>query len=163
MEEDDDGRREAAIASVPSLQPNFTSKKGLNPAQISKFQELHRRRLKIKARSKVKDKSKEKFSGTLAEVGKYHGKDVNAKCKEAMGEKSIKIVEDSRITLPISSLTDLSSSQEDNLVGHSLSKKRQKLHWGYDLSKCLLLLEQTIGFNAIANLTVWYHKCGILA
>ncbi|XP_016435875.1 uncharacterized protein LOC107762068 isoform X5 [Nicotiana tabacum] len=76
MEEDDDGRREAAIASVPSLQPNFTSKKGLNPAQISKFQELHRRRLKIKARSKVKDKSK----GTLAEVGKYHGKDVNAKC-----------------------------------------------------------------------------------
>ncbi|XP_016435874.1 uncharacterized protein LOC107762068 isoform X4 [Nicotiana tabacum] len=128
MEEDDDGRREAAIASVPSLQPNFTSKKGLNPAQISKFQELHRRRLKIKARSKVKDKSK----GTLAEVGKYHGKDVNAKCKEAMGEKSIKIVEDSRITLPISSLTDLSSSQEDNLVGHSLSKKRQKLHWGLD-------------------------------
>lgn len=95
-------------------------------------------------------------------MGKYHGKDVNAKCKEAMGEKSIKIVEDSRITLPISSLTDLSSSQEDNLVGHSLSKKRQKLHWGYDLSKCLLLLEQTIGFNAIANLTVWYHKCGIL-
>lgn len=95
-------------------------------------------------------------------MGKYHGKDNNAKCKEAMGEKSIKTAEDPRITLSISSLTDLSSSQEDNLVGHSLSKKRQKLHWGYDLSKCLLLLEQTIGFNAIANLTVWYHKCGIL-
>ncbi|OIT38044.1 PREDICTED: uncharacterized protein LOC109239953 isoform X2 [Nicotiana attenuata] len=126
--EEDDGRREAAIASAPSLQPNFTSKKGLNPAQISKFQELHRRRLKIKARSKVKDKSK----GTLAEVGKYHGKDVNAKCKEAMGEKSIKTAEDPRITLSISSLTDLSSSQEDNLVGHSLSIKRQKLHWGLD-------------------------------
>ncbi|XP_016508274.1 uncharacterized protein LOC107825869 isoform X2 [Nicotiana tabacum] len=126
--EEDDGRREAAIASAPSLQPNFTSKKGLNPAQISKFHELHRRRLKIKARSKVKDKSK----GTLAEVGKYHGKDNNAKCKEAMGEKSIKTAEDPRITLSISSLTDLSSSQEDNLVGHSLSKKRQKLHWGLD-------------------------------
>ncbi|XP_009793228.1 uncharacterized protein [Nicotiana sylvestris] len=128
MMEEDDGRREAAIASAPSLQPNFTSKKGLNPAQISKFHELHRRRLKIKARSKVKDKSK----GTLAEVGKYHGKDDNAKCKEAMGEKSIKTAEDPRITLSISSLTDLSSSQEDNLVGHSLSKKRQKLHWGLD-------------------------------
>ncbi|MCD7452992.1 hypothetical protein HAX54_019051 [Datura stramonium] len=36
--EEDDRRREAAIASAPSLQPNFTSKKGLNPAQISKFQ-----------------------------------------------------------------------------------------------------------------------------
>ncbi|KAL3378127.1 hypothetical protein AABB24_004181, partial [Solanum stoloniferum] len=56
--EEDDGRREAAIGSAPSLQPNFTNKNGVNNAQISKFQELHRRRLKIKAKSKVKDKSK---------------------------------------------------------------------------------------------------------
>lgn len=36
--EEDDGRREAAIASVPSLQPNFTNKNGVNNAQVSKFQ-----------------------------------------------------------------------------------------------------------------------------
>ncbi|MCD7457884.1 hypothetical protein HAX54_036521 [Datura stramonium] len=122
--EEDDRRREAAIASAPSLQPNFTSKKGLNPAQISKFQELHRRRLKIKAKSKVKDKSK----GTLVETEKYNGKDVNAKCKEIMDEKSIKTAEDPGITSSIGSMTGFSSSQEDN----ALSKKRQKLHWGLD-------------------------------
>lgn len=36
--EEDDRRREAAIASEPSLQPNFTTKNGVNAAQISKFQ-----------------------------------------------------------------------------------------------------------------------------
>ncbi|XP_060194469.1 uncharacterized protein LOC132623697 [Lycium barbarum] len=127
--EEDDGRREAAIASAPSLRPNFTPKKGLNPSQLSKFQELHRRRLKIKAKSKskVKDKSK-----GLDKAGKYNGKDVNAKCKEIMDEKSIKAAEDPRITLSIGSMTDLSPSQEDSLAGHTLSKKRQKLHWGLD-------------------------------
>ncbi|KAJ8545885.1 hypothetical protein K7X08_018468 [Anisodus acutangulus] len=124
--EEDDGRREAAIASAPSLQPNFNPKKGLNPSQISKFQELHRRRLKIKAKSKVKDKSK----GTLDEAEKYNGKVVNTKCKEIMDEKSIKTAKDPRITLSISSMME--PSQEDNLAGHTLSKKRQKLHWGLD-------------------------------
>lgn len=59
-----------------------------------------------------------------------------------MDEKSIETAKDVRITLSISSTTDLSSSQEDN----TLSKKRQKLHWGYDLSKCWqsLFLEKTI-------------------
>ncbi|XP_055803619.1 LOW QUALITY PROTEIN: uncharacterized protein LOC129872725 [Solanum dulcamara] len=122
--EEDDGRREAAIASAPSLQPNFTTKNGVNPAQISKFQELHRRRLKTKTKSKVKDKSK----GTLVESEMYNGKDVNAKCKEIIDEKLIKTAKDPRITLSIGSTTDLSSSQEDN----TLSKKRQKLHWGLD-------------------------------
>ncbi|XP_004232346.2 uncharacterized protein [Solanum lycopersicum] len=122
--EEDDGRREAAIASVPSLQPNFTNKNGVNNAQVSKFQELHRRRLKIKAKSKVKDKTK----GTVVSTKKYNGEDVNAKCKAIMDEKSIETAKDVRITLSISSTTDLSSSQEDN----TLSKKRQKLHWGLD-------------------------------
>ncbi|KAK4367973.1 hypothetical protein RND71_011765 [Anisodus tanguticus] len=124
--EEDEGRREAAIASAPSLQPNFTPKKGLNPCQISKFQDLHRRRLKIKAKSKVKDKSK----GALDEAEKYNGKVVNTKCKEIMDEKSIKTAKDPRITLSISSMTE--PSQEDNLAGHTLSKKWQKLHWGLD-------------------------------
>ncbi|KAK6798181.1 hypothetical protein RDI58_005883 [Solanum bulbocastanum] len=122
--EEDDGRREAAIASAPSLQPNFTNKNGVNHAQISKFQELHQRRLKIKAKSKVKDKSKR----TLVSTKKYNGEDVNAKCKEIMDGKSIETAKDPRITLSISSTTDLSSSQEDN----TLSRKRQKLHWGLD-------------------------------
>ncbi|CAN4079953.1 unnamed protein product [Withania somnifera] len=121
--EQDDERREAAIASTPSLQSNFATKKGLNPAQISKFQELHQRRLKIKAKSKVKDKSK----GTLVGTKKYSGKDVDAKCKD-LDEKSIQIAEDPRISLSVGSRTDLSSSKEDN----TLSKKRQKLHWGLD-------------------------------
>lgn len=73
------------------------------------------------------------------ETEKYNGKDVNAKCKEIMDEKSIKTAKDPRITLSMGSMTDLSSSQEND----TLSKKRQKLHWGYDPSKCLqsLLLE----------------------
>ncbi|CAN4083192.1 unnamed protein product [Withania somnifera] len=123
MEEEDE-RREAAIASAASLQPNFIPKKGVNPAQISKFQELHQRRLKIKAKSKFKDESK----GNLVETEKCNGKDVNAKRKEIMDEKSIKSADDPRITLSIGSMTDLSSSNEDNRV----SKKRQKLHWGLD-------------------------------
>ncbi|WMV16853.1 hypothetical protein MTR67_010238 [Solanum verrucosum] len=134
--EEDDGRREAAIGSAPSLQPNFTNKNGVNNAQISKFQtkeiqnllaelrELHRRRLKIKAKSKVKDKSK----GTLVSTKKYNGEDVNAKCKEITDENSIETAKDPRITLSISSTADLSSSQEDN----TLSRKQQKLHWGLD-------------------------------
>ncbi|KAM3285946.1 hypothetical protein P3S67_024745 [Capsicum chacoense] len=117
--EEEDRKREAAIASAACLQPNYNTKKGLNSAQISKFQELHRRRLKIKAKSKVKDKSK----GTLVETENYNVKDVYAKCKEIMDEKLIKTAEDPRITT-----ADLSSSQEDNTV----SKKRQQLHWGLD-------------------------------
>lgn len=85
---------------------------------------MHRRRLKIKAKSKVKDKTK----GTVVSTKKYNGEDVNAKCKAIMDEKSIETAKDVRITLSISSTTDLSSSQEDN----TLSKKRQKLHWGLD-------------------------------
>lgn len=74
------------------------------------------------------------------ETENYNVKDVYAKCKEIMDEKLIKTAEDPRITT-----ADLSSSQEDNTV----SKKRQKLHWGYDTSKCLqsLLLAQTIRFS----------------
>ncbi|KAF3670803.1 putative plastidic glucose transporter 4 [Capsicum annuum] len=165
--EEEDRKREAAIASAACLQPNYNSKKGLNSAQISKFQlcgssaypsccikdlhshiielkdlasvwmvvshgmELHRRRLKIKAKSKVKDKSK----GTLVETENYNVKDVYAKCKEIMDEKLIKTAEDPRITT-----ADLSSSQEDNTV----SKKRQKLHWGilYVLMKHVFYLLQ---------------------
>ncbi|XP_028125504.1 uncharacterized protein LOC114322402 isoform X3 [Camellia sinensis] len=56
-DEEEDERREAAIATRASLQPNFKPD-GVSQSQLSKFQELHRRRLQIKAKSKIKKKAK---------------------------------------------------------------------------------------------------------
>lgn len=39
-QEFEDERREAAIASTPSLQPNFKPKRGITQAQLSKFHVL---------------------------------------------------------------------------------------------------------------------------
>ncbi|KAL7232031.1 hypothetical protein ACSBR2_010116 [Camellia fascicularis] len=55
-DEEEDERREAAIATRASLQPNFKPD-GVSQSQLSKFQELHRRRLQIKAKSKIKKKA----------------------------------------------------------------------------------------------------------
>ena len=40
QQELEDERREAAIASTPSLQPNFKPKRGITQAQLSKLQVL---------------------------------------------------------------------------------------------------------------------------
>ncbi|KAK9272747.1 hypothetical protein L1049_003124 [Liquidambar formosana] len=122
-EEEEVDRREAAIASTPSLQPNFKPV-GVTHDQLTKFQELHRRRLQIKSRSKPQKKLKDK-------TGKSHGKDPNA--KDCTDENPSKMIEDS--SFPISKCDnnkDKLSPQQDNGASHLASTKRQKLYWGLD-------------------------------
>ncbi|XP_057949951.1 uncharacterized protein LOC131144961 isoform X2 [Malania oleifera] len=115
---EEDKRREAAIASSPSLQPNFKSE-SVTEDQISKFQELHRRRLQIKSRSKGQKKSKDG-------IGKSDTKGLRD------GNSSIPS-NDSSISISKSNIvSDNSVLQQDNLAIDLVSKKRQKLHWGLD-------------------------------
>ncbi|XP_021296406.1 uncharacterized protein LOC110425741 isoform X2 [Herrania umbratica] len=108
-EEEEDNRREAAIASTLSLQPNFKPV-GVSHQQLSKFRELHRRRLQIKAKSKIHKKPKDSQEA-----------DSNTK------------VEDSSVpNLKSRSEDDNPFAQQDNVVVQHAPKKRQKLHWGLD-------------------------------
>ncbi|PRQ39228.1 hypothetical protein RchiOBHm_Chr4g0422841 [Rosa chinensis] len=111
-------RKEAAIASTAVLQPNFKPR-GITQDQLSKFQELHRKRLQIKSKSKFEKKPK-------AGTGKSHRKNHNP--RDSTNEDSSVSVEDSAV--PNSESHDNGSSslpqQED------APKKRQKLHWGLD-------------------------------
>ncbi|GAV85549.1 hypothetical protein CFOL_v3_28985 [Cephalotus follicularis] len=122
--EEEDNRREVAIASNPFLQPNFKPTGGVTQQQLSKLQELHRRRLQIKSTSKVHKKFKDG-------AGNSHGRDLNAKdCEET--DLSAK---DGDSTVPNwNSLNDSTNStiQPDNVTVQLAPKKRQKLHWGLD-------------------------------
>ncbi|KAF7131983.1 hypothetical protein RHSIM_Rhsim09G0050100 [Rhododendron simsii] len=127
MEEDsDDERREAAIASTPPLQPNFNPS-GITHAQHTKFQELHRRRLQIKARSKIRNKSK----GMPDKTSKSHFKNPDA--KDLTEEISSKEIDDSSASVlngsAMKNTLSLPKETATVLVG---AKKRQKLHWGLD-------------------------------
>ncbi|KAL2504380.1 hypothetical protein Adt_20001 [Abeliophyllum distichum] len=125
-EEDEDERREASIASAASLRPNFKPKSGVTPSQLSKFQELHRRRLQLKARSKIKKKPK----GLVDRVGKSHGKDVN--CLECTNENPSKSIANSNVSSPENSLGHTSSLEQGKAAANQASKERQKLYWGLD-------------------------------
>ncbi|KAI3794196.1 hypothetical protein L1987_36825 [Smallanthus sonchifolius] len=112
MEEDE--RREAAIASVSCLNPKFTSSSAVSQARLSKFQELHKRRLQIKEKSKIKNKSK----GRSTRSNKLEQKDNHAKTTEDN-----------------SNLVSLDTHQDvvpKDVVAQKASKKPQKLHWGLD-------------------------------
>ncbi|XP_022894634.1 uncharacterized protein LOC111408986 [Olea europaea var. sylvestris] len=124
--EDDDERREASIASAASSMSNFKLKSGLTPSQLSKFQELHRRRLQIKARSKIKKKPK----GLVDSVGKSCGNDINGKeCTDGNPSKSIS---NTSFPSPENSLGHTSSLEQGRGAANKASKERQKLHWGLD-------------------------------
>lgn len=114
--EEEDEKREEAIASNPSLQPDFKPKR-VTQEQLSKLQELHKRRLQIK--SKIHKKSKD---GT----GKSHGKDLKSKDTGTN-------IEDSGVPdlKPLDDNANFSAPQ-DNVSAHHSEKKRQKLHWGLD-------------------------------
>ncbi|KAK2999029.1 hypothetical protein RJ639_023504 [Escallonia herrerae] len=135
MEEvDDDERREAAIASASALNPNFKpAPGGATQSQLAKFQELHRRRLKIKARSESNKKSKGIVDGTT----KPHLKDVNA--TELKGKSASNTVEDSRVPISKgSNMRAFSTKLQDDVKAKMPSNKRQKLYWGYHLPLFLL-------------------------
>ncbi|XP_050227796.1 uncharacterized protein LOC126677290 [Mercurialis annua] len=118
MGEGDDERREAAISSTPSLQPNFDNK-SISQHQLRKLQELHKRRLKLK--SKFHNESKGR---TIRSHVKH--------CKNGDGEISDRNVEDLLTNLKNQrDITDF-SSQQANVTADDAPKKRQKLHWGLD-------------------------------
>ncbi|KAL6188574.1 hypothetical protein ACLB2K_039966 [Fragaria x ananassa] len=114
----DDERKEAAIASTAVLRSNFKPK-GLTQEQLSKFQELHRKRLQMKSKSKFEKKPK-------AGTGKSQRK--NHHPRESTNHGSSISIEDSAVPNSESHKNGSGSivQQED------APKKRQKLHWGLD-------------------------------
>ncbi|XP_027077991.1 uncharacterized protein [Coffea arabica] len=122
-------RREAAIASAASLQPNFTPKKSnITPSQLSKFHELHKRRLKIKAKSKTKTKIKGPEGN-----GKSHENGSNGKERVGKASGATTTVEGSSVPFSNGSAEENSSVQE-SVAAHPVSttKRQKKLHWGLD-------------------------------
>ncbi|CAK9326141.1 unnamed protein product [Citrullus colocynthis] len=113
---EEDESRGLANASAPSLQPNIKPKRVTNE-QLSKFQELHRRRLQIKSRSKIRKNTKDatrksqiKHLSTSDEVNEAEH---FSNSEVGFGEKSTHVQQDkTKTTLP--------------------SKKLHKLHWGLD-------------------------------
>lgn len=123
---EEDERREAAIASTPSLQSDFKPV-GVTNLQLSKFQELHKRRLQIKQGSKYQKKSKDWAGKSYGKESKY------LKVKDCTEENaSITIEESSVSTSKSNNVKDKPSLQQGDIATHLASKKRQKLHWGLD-------------------------------
>ncbi|KHN41494.1 hypothetical protein glysoja_044667, partial [Glycine soja] len=120
--EEEDRRREAAIASSSCLRPNFNPK-GITQDQLSKFRELHKRRLQLKSKSKFKMKSKDrankKSHGDVlsSQNGGTQGSNVDHKESNLWNdcEGFDSRYEDSKDDIPVMS-----------------APKKQKLHWGLD-------------------------------
>ncbi|KVI08867.1 uncharacterized protein LOC112523089 [Cynara cardunculus var. scolymus] len=121
MEEDE--RREAAIASSACLNPNFRPSSAVSRVQLSKFQELHKRRLQIKEKSKIKKKSKGKSSGPSSSEGKDHHAD------GCTSENPCKTVQDTTKYASLDSHQNNTSPMPKDVAA---SKKPEKLHWGLD-------------------------------
>lgn len=117
--ENADERRELAMAAAAaSLRPNFKPKSGITATQVSKFRELHKRRLQIKAKSKNNKRGK----------GQSHRKRSEAKECSGEEEQSNAVGESSTARIFIDTL----SVEEDNVAGNLVANKRRKLHWGLD-------------------------------
>ncbi|KAF5961462.1 hypothetical protein HYC85_002671 [Camellia sinensis] len=213
-DEEEDERREAAIATRASLQPNFKPD-GVSQSQLSKFQkwfqidtgakneidtvtsflffitpimklilnqtksnqalspikwgrpfkghfvgiayeprnwvrmryhktkELHRRRLQIKAKSKIKKKAKgDILVGISGENSISRVKNLDA--NDVTEEISSKETDHSSVSILKGNTTkDTFSQQQENVAVHIGTKKRQKLHWGYHLPFKLVLISDT--------------------
>ncbi|KAL1810090.1 hypothetical protein ACET3Z_027080 [Daucus carota] len=110
--EEDDSRREAAIASTPSLRRDFKpNNTKITQSQLAKFQELHKRRLQLKSKPKTKKKLK--------------GKDLVVK------ESAVDSVENSCVSISVDSNYNNSSTQQQEIPKEPALKQR-KLHWGLD-------------------------------
>ncbi|KAJ0232602.1 hypothetical protein HA466_0288510 [Hirschfeldia incana] len=104
--EAEENRKEALLASTESLQPNF-NRSNISQKQISKLQELHKRRMKIKANSKILKKPK-------------------AKQKQQSGA-----VEDGESSKVLKEASTLEQQHNKTLVT-AAPMKPQKLYWGLD-------------------------------
>ncbi|XP_030536846.1 protein FAM204A [Rhodamnia argentea] len=119
--EEEDMRREAAIASSPSLQPNFNSP-GVTKDQLSKFQELHKKRMQIKKKSEQK-----------------RWKDETRKFQEKPNSKN-RIDEDTSVEESSLSNSSLISKEDSSVEQQDMQQqitfmKRRKLHWGLDVKE----------------------------
>ncbi|KAG6394368.1 hypothetical protein SASPL_144952 [Salvia splendens] len=124
--EEADERREAAIASAACLRPNFKPKSGITEAQLSKFQELRRRRLQIKAKSKIHKQDK----GANGK-GKTHKKPVEIQ-ESSDQETSTPTMNGTADLKPENNRLVNVSSEVDNVARDTAVKTRQKLFWGLD-------------------------------
>ncbi|KAL0728013.1 hypothetical protein Bca4012_024106 [Brassica carinata] len=104
--EAEENRKEALLASTQSLQPNF-NRSNVTQKQISKLQELHKRRMKIKANSKILKKPKGKQQSRAVEDG-----------------ESSKVLKESS--------SSSSTTLEQQTVVTAAPMKPQKLYWGLD-------------------------------
>ncbi|CAN8256124.1 unnamed protein product [Cochlearia groenlandica] len=108
--EAEENRKEALLASTHSLQPNF-NRSNVTHKQISKLQELHKRRMQLKANSKIHKKPKESKK---------------SQCKAAEdGESSKKLKESTS-----SSTTFEQKHHHKKVVTAPMVP--QKLYWGLD-------------------------------
>ncbi|XP_020239256.1 uncharacterized protein LOC109818235 [Cajanus cajan] len=121
--EEEDRKREAAIASTPLLQPNFNPK-GITQHQLSKFRELHKRRLQLKSKSKFKTKPKDGVNK------KSQGGDLSS---QNSGIQSVE-VDHKESTSFLNDCEGFDSGNEDSKDGVPVfsALKKQKLHWGLD-------------------------------
>nr|GFB06958.1 hypothetical protein [Tanacetum cinerariifolium] len=131
MDDEDDKRKEAAIASVaaslnPKLKPSSSS--SVSQARLSKFQELHKRRLQIKEKSKTKKKSKGKSSRPSGSDEKdSHGEECASE-----KESNAAAVEDTSNCISLDGCQENVSTVSNNVAAQVVPKKPQKLYWGLD-------------------------------
>ncbi|PWA68535.1 hypothetical protein CTI12_AA307850 [Artemisia annua] len=129
MDDEDDKRKEAAIASVAdSLNPKLKPSSSSSQARLSKFQELRKRRLEIKEKSKTKKKSK----GRLSRPSGLDEKDSHG--EECASEKASKAaaVEDTSNFIALDRHQENVSTVPNDVALRIVPKKPQKLYWGLD-------------------------------
>ncbi|MED6136688.1 hypothetical protein PIB30_058126 [Stylosanthes scabra] len=121
--EEEERRREAAIASSPCLRPNFSAK-GVTQDQLSKFRELHKKRLQLKSKPKFKTKLKDD-----AKTSK--GNDRSRSQKSGTEGLEVDVKESS---CPLNCEAFATENDKDLKDNTSLvsAPKKQKLHWGLD-------------------------------
>ncbi|CAH2072629.1 unnamed protein product [Thlaspi arvense] len=106
----DENRKEALLASTESLQPNF-NRSNVTQKQISKLQELHKRRMQIKAYSKIHKKPKESKSSRSRAI------------EDGESFKKLKESDSSSSTL---------ERHDHHKTAVTVLKIPQKLYWGLD-------------------------------
>ncbi|CAM8975973.1 unnamed protein product [Rhodiola kirilowii] len=133
MEGEENERREEALASVAPLQPTFKPR-DVSQDQLSKFQELHRRRLLIKSKTKNDRKLKGSFFHMKKKKGKCREKILDTKNGAAANFCNSSVYEEcSSLSSKNRKVEGDAFLQSDNeSVRHSSKKQRQKLHWGLD-------------------------------
>ncbi|XP_020571486.1 protein FAM204A isoform X1 [Phalaenopsis equestris] len=105
--DEEEARREAALAATPVLQPDFKSSK-VTQAQLDKFKELNKRRLQLKKKSK--------------NIGKLKGKSSQFEddCKRELTNNIIEASSPS------------AAKGKGDVVSSTALIKKKKLHWGLE-------------------------------